>query len=84
MNESGVKGLNVDSWIGLFAPAGTPKPVIEKLQGEIAAAAPELKAKFVAVGGDYLQVQPDKLKAFVQAEFDKWSKLIKDAGITLE
>jgi tripartite-type tricarboxylate transporter receptor subunit TctC len=84
MNESGVRGLNVDSWIGLFAPAGTPKPVIEKLQGEIAAEAPELKAKFVAVGGDYLQVQPDKLKAFVQAEFDKWSKLIKDAGITLE
>jgi tripartite-type tricarboxylate transporter receptor subunit TctC len=84
MNESGVKGLNVDSWIGLFAPAGTPRPVIEKLQKEIAAAAPGLKSKFVAVGGDYLQVPPDKLNTFVKAEFDKWSKLIKDAGITLE
>jgi tripartite-type tricarboxylate transporter receptor subunit TctC len=84
MDESGVKGLNVDSWIGLFAPAGTPRPVVEKLQKEIAATAPELKSKFVAVGGDYLQVPPDKLNAFVKAEFDKWSKLIKDAGITLE
>ncbi|MGA9895473.1 MAG: tripartite tricarboxylate transporter substrate binding protein [Xanthobacteraceae bacterium] len=84
MNESGVNGLNVDSWIGLFAPTGTPKPVIEKLQKEIAAAAPELKTKFVAVGGDYLEVPPDKLDAFVHAEFVKWSKVIREAGISLE
>lgn len=84
MNESGVNELNVDSWIGLFAPTGTPKPVIEKLQKEIAAAAPELKTKFVAVGGDYLEVPPDKLDAFVHAEFVKWSKVIREAGISLE
>jgi tripartite-type tricarboxylate transporter receptor subunit TctC len=84
MDESGVRGLNVDSWIGLFAPAGTPKAVIERLQSAIAAAVPDLKAKFVAVGGDSLQIPPEKLDAFVRADFDKWSKLIKGAGITLE
>jgi tripartite-type tricarboxylate transporter receptor subunit TctC len=84
MDEAGVPGLNVDSWIGLFAPAGTPAPVIEKLQKEIAAAAPELKAKFLAVGGDYMSVAPEELDGFIRGEHDKWTKIIKDAGITLE
>jgi tripartite-type tricarboxylate transporter receptor subunit TctC len=84
MDEAGVSGLNVDSWIGLFAPVGTPKAVIEKLQNEIAASAPELKTKFAAGGADYMWVAPDKLEGFVRAEYDKWTKLIKDAGITLE
>jgi hypothetical protein len=58
--------------------------VIEKLQKELAASAAELTPKFIAVGGDYMWVPPDKLDGFVHAEYDKWTKLIKDAGITLE
>jgi tripartite-type tricarboxylate transporter receptor subunit TctC len=84
MDEAGVQGLDVDSWIGLFAPAGTPKAAIEKLQQEITASAPELKAKFVAVGGDWIGVPSDQLDSFVRAETDKWNKLIKEAGISLE
>ncbi len=84
MDEAGVNGLNVDSWIGLFAPAGTPKTVIDKLQSGIAASSSELKAKYVAGGADYMWVPPEKLDGFVHAEYDKWTKLIKDAGITLE
>jgi tripartite-type tricarboxylate transporter receptor subunit TctC len=83
MNEAGVTGLNVDSWIGLFAPAGTPKPVVERLQKEIAAAMPELEAKFSAIGGETMSVPVDKLDSFVRAENDTWNKLIKDAGIKL-
>ena len=84
MDEAGVSGLNVDSWIGLFAPAGTPKPVIEKLQNEIVASSPELKTKFAATGADYMWVAPEKLDGFVRAEYEKWTRLIKDAGIALE
>jgi tripartite-type tricarboxylate transporter receptor subunit TctC len=84
MDEAGINGLNVDSWIGLFAPAGTPKAVIDKLQSGIAASSSGLKAKFVAGGADYMWVPPEKLDGFVHAEYDKWTKLIKDAGITLE
>jgi tripartite-type tricarboxylate transporter receptor subunit TctC len=84
MDEAGVGGLNVDSWIGLFAPAGTPKPVIEKLQNEIAASSPELKTKFAATGADYRWIAPEQLDGFVRAEYEKWTRLIKDAGITLE
>lgn len=84
MDEAGVHGLEVDSWIGLFAPVGTPKTVIEKLQKTIAAAAPEMKTKFTAVGGDSMSIPADQLDRFVHSESDKWSKIIKEAGITLD
>lgn len=82
--EQGVKGLDVDSWIGLFAPAHTPQPVIERLQKEIAAAMPELRERFVAVGGEAMTVEPQRLNGFVRDEHGKWTKVIKDAGITLD
>jgi tripartite-type tricarboxylate transporter receptor subunit TctC len=84
MAEQGVKGLDVDSWIGLFAPAHTPQPVIERLQKEIAAAMPELQERFVAVGGEAMTVEPQRLNSFIRAEHGKWTKVIKEAGITLD
>jgi tripartite-type tricarboxylate transporter receptor subunit TctC len=84
MAEQGVKDLDVDSWIGLFAPANTPKSVMERLQTEIAAAMPELQERFVAVGGDSMTVEPQRLNSFIRAEHGKWTKVIKDAGITLD
>jgi tripartite-type tricarboxylate transporter receptor subunit TctC len=81
---AGVNGLALDSWIGLFAPAGTPLPVIEKLQRVIAQAMPELKTKFSAAGGETISVPADKLDSFVHSENDTWTKLIKDAGIKLD
>jgi tripartite-type tricarboxylate transporter receptor subunit TctC len=84
MDEQGVKGLDVDSWIGLFAPANTSKPVIERLQKEIAAAMPELGPRFVAVGGDAMTVEPQRLNSFIRAEHGKWTKVIKEAGISLD
>lgn len=84
MAEQGVKGLDVDSWIGLFVPAHTPQPVIERLQKEIAAAMPELQGRFVAVGGEAMTVEPQRLNGFVRAEHGKWTKVIKDAGISLD
>jgi tripartite-type tricarboxylate transporter receptor subunit TctC len=84
MDEQGVKGLDVDSWIGLFAPAHTPQPAIERLQKEIAAAMPELQARFVAVGGDAMTVEPQRLNSFIRAEHGKWTKVIKEAGISLD
>ena len=84
MEEAGISGLNVDSWIGLFAPAGTPQAAIDKIQSGIVASAPELKTKFNASGADYMWVAPEKLDSFVHAEYGRWTKLIKEAGITLE
>jgi tripartite-type tricarboxylate transporter receptor subunit TctC len=84
MTESGVPGLEIDSWIGIFAPAQTPPAVIALLQKHIAEAGPEMKPKLANVGGELMEVPPEKLGAVVRADTDKWLKIIKDAGITLD
>jgi len=84
MTEAGVKGLEIDAWIGIFAPAGTPKPVIEMLQKAITASAPALSEKFTAAGGSLMKVPADQLVGYVQSEFDRWSEVIKAAGIKLQ
>jgi tripartite-type tricarboxylate transporter receptor subunit TctC len=81
MTEAGVNGLEIDSWIGIFAPAGTPGPVIATLQKAIAASAPVLSEKFKAAGGSYINIPTDKLQPYVQSEFTRWSEIIKTAGI---
>ncbi|MDB5550378.1 MAG: transporter substrate-binding protein [Rhizobium sp.] len=83
MAEAGISGLAVDAWLGLFAPAGTPKPVIEKLRKVIAEAMPQMEAKFATVGGETMSVPADKLDGFIRADNDMWTKLIKEAGIKL-
>jgi tripartite-type tricarboxylate transporter receptor subunit TctC len=84
MTESGVSGLEIDSWIGIFAPAQTPPAVVALLQKHIAEAGPAMKPKLATVGGELMQVPPDKLAAFVKADYDRWLKIIKEAGITLD
>jgi tripartite-type tricarboxylate transporter receptor subunit TctC len=84
MSESGVPNLEINSWLGLFAPAKTPQPVIERLQAEIAKALPDLKELFQTSGGDVFEIPPDQLIPFVKSEHDKWIALIREAGITLD
>ncbi len=84
MTESGVPGFEIDSWIGIFAPAKTPPAIIARLQREIAAAGPEMKARFANVGGELMDVPPEKIVAVVRADYDRWLKVIKDAGIHLD
>jgi tripartite-type tricarboxylate transporter receptor subunit TctC len=84
MTESGVPGLEIDSWIGLFAPAKTPPEAIARLQREIAQSLPELKPRFETAGGEPMDVPPDQLKSLVKADYDKWTKIIKDSGIRLD
>jgi tripartite-type tricarboxylate transporter receptor subunit TctC len=84
MTESGIAGLEIDSWIGLFAPAKTPPAVVARLQQAFAEALPELKPRFESNGGELMDTPPDKLRGFVKAEHDKWIKIIREAGIRLD
>ena len=84
MTESGVPNLEIDSWVGLFAPAKTPPAAIARLQREIAAALPELKERIEASGGTVVDMAPDKLDAFIKAESETWLKIIREAGIQLD
>ena len=61
-----------------------PPAAIALLQKHIAEAGPEMKPKLENVGGELMDVAPDKLQAVVKADYDKWLKIIKDAGISLD
>jgi tripartite-type tricarboxylate transporter receptor subunit TctC len=84
MSEAGVPGLDVDSWLGIFAPAKTPPEVIVRLRTDIGASLPDLKERFEKSGGEVWSLPDGKLDAFVASEYENWTKLIREAGIKLD
>jgi tripartite-type tricarboxylate transporter receptor subunit TctC len=84
MAEAGLPGLDVDSWLGIFAPAKTPPEIIAKLRADIRAALPDLKERFEKSGGEVWDLPDDRLDAFVASEYENWTKLIREIGIKLD
>ena len=83
LHEAGIPGYDVTSWAGLFAPAGTPKEIVMRLNEEVRKmiANPDVKARIAVTGFDAFSGPPETLAAFVQSELANWGRLIKDAGI---
>jgi tripartite-type tricarboxylate transporter receptor subunit TctC len=81
--ESGVPGYEVTSWFGLFAPAKTPQEVITKLHAEVAriVALPETMKHFDNAGLAAARSTPAEFSAFIRREIDKWTRVVKAAGI---
>ena len=89
MDEAGVPGVYVDSWHGLWAPKGTPKEVIAKLNAAVVEtlAYPAARQKLVDLGQEFWPragQTPEALAAFQKAEIDKWWPIVKEAGIKAE
>ena len=84
--ETGVPGFEVVQWYGLFAPAKTPKEIVDKLNREIVAVMkdPDTAKKLAAQGADVVTGSPDQLGTLVQSELAKWGKFIKEAKITAD
>jgi tripartite-type tricarboxylate transporter receptor subunit TctC len=85
-DETGVPGLYMSGWFGLFAPKNTPKAIVDRLNGAMVQvlADPAVKAKFAELGLDVAareQQTPEGLAAFQKAEIEKWWPIIKAAGI---
>jgi tripartite-type tricarboxylate transporter receptor subunit TctC len=82
--ESGYPGYSFSSWFGILAPAGTPRPVIDRLQAEVAKALkdPGVQERL----GDYVIFgsSPDEFGSFIKAEIDKTGKIIKASGATID
>jgi tripartite-type tricarboxylate transporter receptor subunit TctC len=81
--EAGVPGYEASNWWGLLAPAGTPEPVIERVNRELAAIldTPQARERFETEGAEPETMAPAEFGKFVQAETAKWAKVVKDAGI---
>ena len=84
--ESGVPGYDLSGWIALFAPAGTPRPIVDKLNAEVSKALrlPDVRAKFVELGADPSPMPVPEFTAWVTQEVSKWTKLVREAGIQPE
>ena len=84
--EAGEKGFDMSSWQAVFAPAGTPKPVVDRLHAEIMkiVATPEVQARLKNFGMLPSSMTPAELADYQKAEVAKWAKVIKAAGIKAE
>ncbi len=84
--EAGLKGFELEAWVAIFAPAGTPPDVVAKLSSSIKQALelPETKSRASAAGIDLRYQPPAELDALVKRETEFWGKTIKAAGITAD
>jgi tripartite-type tricarboxylate transporter receptor subunit TctC len=84
--EAGVPGYESIGWFGAVAPAGTPAPIIERLNAEItgALAMPEIRSRVLAAGTEPLTTTPAQFTAMIRDETRKWADVIRRAGVKLE
>lgn len=84
--ESGFPGFDVQSWFGLAAPAGTPKPVIDRLNAELnkVLAAPELRQRFQDLAASPEPGTPEQMRSFAAAETQRWREVVKTSGAKAE
>lgn len=84
--ESGYPALVSYAWYGFFAPAGTPKPIVNKLNAETLKIMkePEFKKVLAETGSDFVGDTPENFAAFVRDESVKWSKVVKESGATVD
>ncbi|OVZ57605.1 LacI family transcriptional regulator [Pigmentiphaga sp. NML080357] len=80
-----VPGYAMTSWIGVFAPAGTPRPIVDRLQREIAKALtdPKIKEQLVSQAADPVGSTPDDFARFVREETRKWAPIVKASGASV-
>lgn len=84
--ESGLVGYDVSNWLGLLAPAGTPKEVIATLHAALgrAMATPALRQQLVALGIEPTFGTPEEFGALIRAELPKWAEIVKRSGATVD
>ena len=81
--EAGLADFEVTTWYGILAPAGTPRPIITRLNAELVKImhAPEMKEKLAASGTDPLTSTPEEFAAYIKKEIGKWGDVIRKAGV---
>jgi len=84
--ESGVPGLDVVQYYGLAAPAGTPRPIIERLNKELRkiVTSADIQKRIIDDGGGPVASTPEEYAANIQREEGKWAALIKKLGLVFE
>jgi tripartite-type tricarboxylate transporter receptor subunit TctC len=82
VSEAGVPGYDAVIWLGIMAPKGTPKDIVDKLNAEItrATSAPELRAEWGKQGATAMNMRPDTFERFLKMDIEKWARVVKISG----
>jgi tripartite-type tricarboxylate transporter receptor subunit TctC len=81
--EAGLAGFEVTTWYGILAPAGTPRPIVNRLNAELVKImhSPEMRERLAGIGTDPVTSTPEEFAAYLKAEIDKWGEVIRKAGL---
>ena len=84
--ETGVPGYDAVGWFGVFAPAGTPRPVVDALQQAIAKYVnqADVRARLSTLGADVVASTPEQFGTIQRADLERWAKVVKAAGIRID
>jgi tripartite-type tricarboxylate transporter receptor subunit TctC len=85
VHEAGYPDLQIDTWIGYLAPAGTPQPIVQRLNAEIVKAMqdPELRRRTEELGSEAKTTTPAEFAALIKSEYARWGAVVRRAGIRL-
>jgi tripartite-type tricarboxylate transporter receptor subunit TctC len=85
LEEAGVKGYDATIWLGLLAPPGTPREIVEKLNTSITKilSTPEAKKLMASAGVDVATSSPEEFHKLMQSELDRWGRVVKETGMTV-
>ena len=86
MAESGLPGFELSTWFAFYAPAGTPRAIVDQIAGDMrrVLSQPDMQQRLAAIGVDIKASTPDELATFQRAELAKWGKIIKDSGAKVD
>jgi len=86
LDESGLPGFEVLTWFGILAPAGTPREIVNRLNGEIlqVVARPAVKEQLLKTGFEIVPNTPEEYAAFFKAEHARWGKIVRDLNLKAE
>jgi tripartite-type tricarboxylate transporter receptor subunit TctC len=81
--EAGLAGYDVTTWYGVLAPAGTPRPIVERLNAEIVRAvhSPDVQERLAATGTEPRTSTPEEFGGYIRQEMAKWGKVVREAGL---
>jgi tripartite-type tricarboxylate transporter receptor subunit TctC len=86
VSEAGLPGFDVTSWFGVFAPAALPKPLVAKLNGDLAAILDlaDVNERLQRIGAEPAPQSPEDFARFVRDEIVRWGKVVKASGATAD
>jgi tripartite-type tricarboxylate transporter receptor subunit TctC len=86
MDEAGVRGYEASAWYQVLAPAGTPRPVVDRLNQAVVQvlALPEVRKQLDGDGVEPIGSTPEHLAAYMKRELAKWARVVKEAGIAAQ